>query len=53
MAVYSGGTRSGTLNPRKITGKLSFLQGGDDPKETFENFRLVVVLSVLSMMERG
>jgi len=51
-AVYSGGTRSHALNPRKIAGKLRFLEQNIDVDDK-EKFKLVVVMSVLSMMECG
>lgn len=52
LAVYSGGTRSHALNPRKIAGKLRFLEE-NMIVENREEFKLLAVLSVLSMMERG
>lgn len=51
-AVYSGGTRSHVLNPRKIAGKLRFLQENIEVDD-INGFKLVVVMTVLSMMERG
>lgn len=52
LAVFSGGTRSGALNPRKIAGKLRFFDENIDVDD-IHGFKLVVVLTILSMMERG
>jgi hypothetical protein len=49
VAVFKGGEHSRRLNPKRIAGKLRF--AGKD--EGSEELRLIVVMSILSIMERG
>lgn len=58
LAVYCSGTRSSSLNPRKVAGKLRFIPETSEmifgaAAERERRWRLTVVLSVLTMMERG
>ena len=47
IAVFSGGVHSKTYNPKKAAGMLRFL------KEESEELRLLSVISILSILERG
>lgn len=52
VAVFVMGWRAPVANPRRIAGKLRFLEGSNDV-EDINKFRLIVLMSVLSMMENG
>lgn len=53
LAVFVGGSlMNRRLNPRRIAGKLRFV-GDSEVENGKSEFRLLVVLSLLSMMERG
>jgi hypothetical protein len=49
IAVFAGGKHHRVYNPMKITGKLRIIH----IEEESDEFGTVVVLSVLSIMERG
>jgi hypothetical protein len=49
IAVFAGGNHSKAYNPRKIAGKRRFIGAG----QWSEEFRVVVVMSMLSIMERA
>jgi hypothetical protein len=49
IAVFAGGKHSRVYNPRKIVGKLRFIA----VEQWSDELRLVVVMSMLSIMERG
>lgn len=51
IAVFAGGNHHRANNPMKIAGKLRFIST-EEAKES-EEFQKVVVLSILSIMERG
>jgi hypothetical protein len=49
IAVFAGGKYNKVYNPMKIAGKLRFT----NVEQGSEEFRKLVVLSILSIMERG
>jgi hypothetical protein len=49
FAVFAGGKHHRVYNPMKITGKLRIIH----TEEQSDEFGTVVVLSLLSIMERG
>ena len=48
IAAFSGGIHNKLYNPRRIAGKLRFVDERAD-----EEVRLLAVMSILSIMERG
>jgi len=48
IAVFSGGVHSRLYNPRRVAGKLRFVDEGAN-----EELRLLAVMSILSIVERG
>ena len=52
VAVFVMGWRAPVANPRRIAGKLRFLDASNDVEDR-NKYRLIVLMSVLSMMEEG
>lgn len=52
VAVFVLGWRAPVANRRRIAGKLRFLDPSSDVEDK-NKFRLIVLMSVLSMMEKG
>jgi len=50
VAIFVGGKHSKLYNPRRVAGKLRFLDGEDGDGK--EEVRLLTVMSILTIMER-
>jgi hypothetical protein len=48
VGVFSGGVHQRRLNPRRVAGKMRFVD-----EEANEEVRLLAAMSMLSIMERG
>jgi len=51
VAIFVGGKHSKLYNPRRVAGKMRFLDGKDGDRK--EEVRLLMVMSILTIMERG